>query len=71
MFRTHADDEGPAILADVVIGFGECGPQVVELNMSNLDDIYPNYCLVCDTDMNWDMKAFYEMYPQYRFDDPE
>lgn len=34
--------------------FSMCGPSVVEMDMSNPDDIWPMYCPTCNTDTNWE-----------------
>lgn len=69
VFRKSAEESRPAIFENLALKFGECGLQLVELDMHNLDDIYPNNCSICKTDMNWDMQGFYKMYPQYKNSD--
>ena len=43
--------------------FSECGPQLVELDLSVPDDVYPLDCPVCGTDTNFDMNLFYKDHP--------
>ena len=71
VFRKSAEEEGRGLLESLALNFGECGLQLVELDMSNPDDIYPTECSICKTDMNWDMQGFYKMYPQYKNPDLE
>lgn len=71
IFRKNADDKRPSIFENVALKFGECGLQLVELDMSELDDIWPDVCPVCKTDMNWDMQGFYKTYPHYKGPDLE
>ena len=66
VFRKSAEENRYAIFEDLAARFGECGLQLVELDMHDLDDIYPTECSICKTDMNWDMDGFYKMYPQYK-----
>lgn len=67
VFRKSAEDTRPAIFENLALKFGECGIQLVELDLHDLDDIYPTSCSICKTDMCWDMDAFYKMYPQYHY----
>jgi hypothetical protein len=69
VFRKSAEDTRPAIFENLALKFGECGLQLVELDLQDLDDIYPTFCSICKTDMCWDMDAFYKMYPQYKYSD--
>jgi hypothetical protein len=71
VFRKSAEETRPAIFEDLAAKFGECGIQLVELDMHDLDDIYPTSCSICKTDMNWDMDGFYKMYPQYHYSELE
>lgn len=68
-FRKSPEENRYAIFENLAAGFGECGLQLVKLDMSDPDDIYPNNCSICNTDMNWDMQGFYKMYPQYKYSD--
>ena len=61
----------PNLLPEVSSKFGNCGPQTVELDTSNPDDIWPAYCPVCQTDMNWDMEMFWELHPEFKGPDEE
>jgi hypothetical protein len=54
------------VLESVASKFGVCGVQLVELDLSIPDDIYPMMCPVCKTDTNWDIEGFVKTYPQYR-----
>ena len=67
VFRKSAEENRFAIFENLSLKFGECGLQLVELDMHDLDDIYPNECSICKTDMCWDMDGFYKMYPQYHY----
>lgn len=66
LFRKNADEPGNALFASAIPHLGECGIQLVELDMSEPDDIWPNLCPVCKTDNFWDMDGFYKTYPQYK-----
>lgn len=66
VFRKNADDQRQSILENMSLNFGECGIQLVELDMSDPDDIWPDLCPVCKTDMNWDIEGFWKTYPQYK-----
>jgi hypothetical protein len=70
-FRKSAEENRFAIFENLSLKFGECGLQLVELDMHDLDDIYPNECSICKTDMCWDMDGFYKMYPQYHYSNLE
>lgn len=65
VFRKSAEETRPAIFENLALKFGECGLQLVELDMSDPDDIYPSDCPICEADTCWDMQGFYKMYPQY------
>jgi hypothetical protein len=67
-FRSAVDKEAgnPALLADLASKFEECGPQVVEIDVADPDDVYPGACPVCGTDTNWDIKTFIGMFPEYK-----
>lgn len=65
LFRNEPDDSQPSVLQSLTLDFTECGLQLVELDISNPDDIYPYECPVCKTDTNWDIKGFFKTYPQY------
>ena len=54
------------LLTEVPNNFGKCGPQTVELDTSDPDDIWPAYCPVCQTDVNWDMQMFWELHPEFK-----
>jgi hypothetical protein len=69
VFRKSAEENRFAIFENLSLKFGECGLQLVELDMHDPDDIYPNECSICKTDMCWDMDGFYKMYPQYKNSD--
>ena len=69
VFRKSAEENRFAIFENLSLKFGECGLQLVELDMHDPDDIYPNECSICKTDMCWDMDGFYKMYPQYKYSD--
>jgi hypothetical protein len=69
VFRKSAEENRFAIFENLSLKFGECGLQLVELDMHDPDDIYPNECSICKTDMCWDMDGFYKMYPQYKHSD--
>jgi len=71
VFRKNPDDPNPVLLESIANNFGECGLQLVELDLSDLDDIWPDVCPVCGTDGNWDMEGFYKTYPQYKSSTPE
>lgn len=71
VFRKNADDTRSSILENEALKFGECGLQLVQLDMSDVDDIWPDVCSICKTDMNWDMDGFYKTYPQYKGPDVE
>lgn len=65
-FRKEPQDPNPALLESISTVFGECGIQLVELDMSDPDDIWPSFCPVCGTDVNWDITGFWKNYPQYK-----
>ena len=71
LFRKSAEDTRPGLLEGISSNFGECGLQLVELDMSEPDDIWPDKCPICKTDNNWDMQGFYKTYPQYKGPDLE
>lgn len=71
LFRKSAEDPRPGLLEKIAVSFGECGLQLVELDMSEPDDIWPDVCPICKTDTNWDMQGFYKTYPHYKGPDPE
>ena len=71
LFRKSPEETGPGLLEDVSRKFGECGLQLVELDMSEPDDIWPDVCPICKTDTNWDMQGFYKTYPHYKGPDLE
>ena len=71
LFRKSPEETGPGLLEDVSLKFGECGLQLVELDMSEPDDIWPDKCPICKTDNNWDMQGFYKTYPHYKGPDLE
>ena len=54
------------LLTEVPNKFGKCGPQTVELDTSDPEDIWPAYCPVCQTDVNWDMQMFWELHPEFK-----
>ena len=66
MFRKSGEEAGPSLFESQITDLKECGVQLVELDMSNLDDIWPDLCPVCKTDTFWDMDGFYKTYPQYK-----
>lgn len=71
IFRKEPDDNRQAIFQSLASAFGECGLQLIELDMSEPDDIWPDKCPVCKTDNNWDMQGFYKTYPHYKGPDLE
>lgn len=71
LFRKSPEEEGVSLLAELSLSFGECGIQLVELDMSEPDDIWPDKCPICKTDTNWDMDGFYKTYPHYKSPDLE
>ena len=71
VFRKSAEEEGRSLLESLALNVGECGLQFVELDMSEPDDIWPDNCPICKTDVNWDMQGFYKTYPQYKGPDLE
>ena len=71
VFRKSAEEEGRGLLESLALKFGECGLQLVKLDLSDLDDIWPDECSVCGSDTNWDMEGFYKTYPQYKSSTPE
>ena len=55
-----------SLFSSAVVDFGMCGPQTVELDTSEPNDIWPAYCPVCGTDTNWDMDTFWREHPEYK-----
>lgn len=65
LFRKSAESPHAGFLEDVASKFGECGPQRVKLDTSNMDDVWPDLCPHCGTDIYWDLKGFVKNYPQW------
>jgi hypothetical protein len=67
-FRSAVDKSSgnPVLLQEIASEFSECGPQVVEIDVEDSEDVYPSACPVCGTDTNWDIKTFIEMFPEYK-----
>lgn len=65
VFRKSAESPHAGLLESVAEKFGECGPQRVKLDTSNLQDVWPDLCPVCGNDTYWDLKGFVKNYPQW------
>lgn len=61
----------PSILNEIGSKFGFCGPQTVQLDTSDPNDVWPDDCPTCGTDTHWDMDMFWSMHPEYKGPDIE
>ena len=64
-FRKSGEQEGSGIFESISEQFGECGIQLVEIDMSDPNDIFPWECPTCGTDVNWDWDNFKKAYPEF------